>query len=64
LARIDLATFVDVQQKPPAVLGRRRSDISIAPMVLGGNMFGWTADDATSFPVLDRFAAAGQNEIA
>ena len=36
-----------------------RTDISIAPMVLGGNVFGWTADKATSFAVLDRFAAAG-----
>ena len=36
-----------------------RTDISIAPMVLGGNVFGWTADKAASFAVLDRFAAAG-----
>ena len=36
-----------------------RTDLMIAPMVLGGNVFGWTADKATSFAVLDRFAAAG-----
>jgi aryl-alcohol dehydrogenase-like predicted oxidoreductase len=36
-----------------------RTDLSIAPMVLGGNVFGWTADKAASFAVLDRFAAAG-----
>jgi len=35
----------------------------IAPMVLGGNVFGWTADMATSFAVLDRFAAAGLNVV-
>ncbi len=35
-----------------------RTDLSIAPIVLGGNVFGWTADKAASFAVLDRFAAA------
>jgi aryl-alcohol dehydrogenase-like predicted oxidoreductase len=35
------------------------SDLSIAPLVLGGNVFGWTADKATSFRILDRFAEAG-----
>ena len=40
-----------------------RTDLAIAPMVLGGNVFGWTADKATSFAVLDRFAAAGLNAI-
>ena len=40
-----------------------RTDISIAPMVLGGNVFGWTADKAASFAVLDRFAAAGLTAI-
>jgi aryl-alcohol dehydrogenase-like predicted oxidoreductase len=40
-----------------------RTDLAIAPLVLGGNVFGWTADKATSFDVLDRFAAAGLNAI-
>jgi len=40
-----------------------RTDLSIAPMVLGGNVFGWTADKAKSFAVLDRFAAAGFTAI-
>ena len=40
-----------------------RTDISIAPLVLGGNVFGWTADRKTSFAVLDRFAAAGFSAI-
>ena len=39
------------------------TDLSIAPLVLGGNVFGWTADKATSFGVLDRFLAAGLNAI-
>ena len=33
-----------------------RTDLTIAPIVLGGNVFGWTADKAASFTVLDRFA--------
>ena len=40
-----------------------RTDISIAPLVFGGNVFGWTADKATSFALLDRFAQAGLNAI-
>ncbi len=40
-----------------------RTDLNIAPMVLGGNVFGWTADKATSFAVLDCFVAAGFNAI-
>jgi aryl-alcohol dehydrogenase-like predicted oxidoreductase len=40
-----------------------RTDLSIAPLVLGGNVFGWTADKKTSFAVLDRFAGAGLNAI-
>lgn len=38
-----------------------RSDLRIAPLVLGGNVFGWTADEATSFAVLDAFVDAGFN---
>ena len=40
-----------------------RTDLRIAPMVLGGNVFGWTADKTASFAVLDRFAAAGLTAI-
>ena len=35
------------------------SGIEIAPLVFGGNVFGWTADEATSFKLLDGFVAAG-----
>ncbi len=35
------------------------SDLRIAPLVLGGNVFGWTADRAASFAVLDAFVADG-----
>ena len=40
-----------------------RTGLQIAPLVLGGNVFGWTADEATSFAVLDAFADAGFNAI-
>ena len=40
-----------------------RTDLSIAPMVFGGNVFGWTADEKTSFDLLDRFVGAGLNAI-
>jgi aryl-alcohol dehydrogenase-like predicted oxidoreductase len=35
------------------------SGLSIPPLVLGGNVFGWTIDKAQSFRILDRFAEAG-----
>ncbi|WP_326541708.1 aldo/keto reductase [Pseudorhodoferax sp.] len=37
--------------------------IAIAPVVFGGNVFGWTIDEATSFSVLDAFVDAGFNAI-
>jgi aryl-alcohol dehydrogenase-like predicted oxidoreductase len=36
-----------------------RSDIEVAPFCFGGNVFGWTADEATSFGLLDAFVDAG-----
>ncbi len=35
----------------------------VHPLCLGGNVFGWTADEAQSFAVLDAYAAAGGNFI-
>src|SRR5882762_7139256 len=35
------------------------SAIEVAPLMLGGNVFGWTADEPTSFKLLDAFVAAG-----
>lgn len=40
-----------------------RTGLSIAPVVFGGNVFGWTADEKTSFDLLDRFFDAGFNTI-
>jgi len=39
------------------------SDLHVAPLILGGNVFGWTADKATSFAVLDAFVAGGGTMI-
>jgi aryl-alcohol dehydrogenase-like predicted oxidoreductase len=39
------------------------SGISIEPLALGGNVFGWSADEPASFAVLDAFAAEGLNFI-
>ncbi|MFD8720379.1 aldo/keto reductase [Streptomyces sp. NPDC059629] len=39
------------------------SDLEVFPLALGGNVFGWTADEATSFAVLDAYAAAGGNFV-
>ncbi|MEV8338657.1 aldo/keto reductase [Leucobacter sp. NPDC077196] len=39
------------------------SDLDIAPLALGGNVFGWTADRAASFDVLDAFVAGGGDFI-
>ena len=40
-----------------------QSGIAIAPIVFGGNVFGWTADEARSFELLDRFAERGFNAV-
>jgi len=40
-----------------------KSSIEIAPLALGGNVFGWTADEPTSFRLLDAFVDAGLNLI-
>jgi len=40
-----------------------RTNLRVSPLMLGGNVFGWTADEPTSFAILDAFAAAGGNFI-
>ncbi len=40
-----------------------RTDIAIRPLMLGGNVFGWTADEKASFAVLDAFVDAGGDAI-
>ncbi|WP_119303835.1 aldo/keto reductase [Dongia deserti] len=40
-----------------------KSDLYVAPLCLGGNVFGWTADEAMSFKLLDAFIDAGFNFV-
>ncbi len=40
-----------------------KTGLSVAPIVFGGNVFGWTADEKTSFDILDAFFDAGFNTI-
>jgi len=40
-----------------------KSSIEVAPLTFGGNVFGWTVDQAMSFRLLDGFVAAGFNFI-
>lgn len=39
------------------------SGLEIAPLAFGGNVFGWTVDERTSFRLLDAFVEAGLNLI-
>ena len=40
-----------------------KSDLHVAPLAFGGNVFGWTIDEATSFQLLDAFTNRGFNLI-
>lgn len=40
-----------------------RTSIAVNPLCLGGNVFGWTIDQAASFTVLDAFVAGGGDFI-
>lgn len=40
-----------------------KTGMEIAPLIFGGNVFGWTTDQATSFALLDAFVGAGFNAI-
>lgn len=45
----------------PRSLGR--SSLRVSPLCLGGNVFGWTADETTSFKLLDAYVEAGGNFV-
>ena len=40
-----------------------RTELMVSQLCLGGNVFGWTADEAASFEVLDAYAEAGGNYV-
>lgn len=39
------------------------SDLLVSPIAFGGNVFGWTIDEQTSFSILDQFVGSGFNLI-
>lgn len=41
----------------------KHTDLSVAPINFGGNVFGWTLDEQQSFDILDKFVGAGFNFI-
>lgn len=41
----------------------QHTDLQIAPLNFGGNVFGWTLDESQSFEILDQFVGAGFNFI-
>ena len=47
----------------PALRRLGRSELMVAPLAFGGNVFGWTADRKTSFALLDAFVDAGFNLV-
>jgi aryl-alcohol dehydrogenase-like predicted oxidoreductase len=51
--------------RSPAMMKRKlgNSGMEIGPLVLGGNVFGWTADETMSHRLLDAFVAAGLTMI-
>jgi aryl-alcohol dehydrogenase-like predicted oxidoreductase len=40
-----------------------KTGFTVAPLAFGGNVFGWTADEKTSFALLDRFVEEGFNLV-
>jgi len=40
-----------------------KTDLQVAPLALGTNVFGWTINETTSFEILDAFTNAGFNLI-
>lgn len=52
-----------MDQRPPDQRPLGRSGLTVSPLCFGGNVFGWTADEATSFRLLDAFVDAGFNFV-
>lgn len=44
-------------------LGIKNTELAVAPINFGGNVFGWTLDEKQSFEILDKFLEAGFNFI-
>jgi aryl-alcohol dehydrogenase-like predicted oxidoreductase len=58
--------FLSLVENLGEIMQKRRignSKLQVAPLMFGGNVFGWTADEATSFAILDAFVDAGLDFI-
>jgi len=56
-------TSAVVGQSAPRLRRVGESDLTVFPLAISGNVFGWTADDATTNAILDSYAAQGGNFI-
>lgn len=56
-------TLIIERREKMALRSLGTSTIQVSPLVFGGNVFGWTADENTSFSLLDALADAGINFI-
>jgi len=69
MTQVDATTAVtgETTTVDPARPVRQRSigmsDLAVFPLAISGNVFGWTADDATTNDILDTFAAQGGNFV-
>ncbi|GAA1269943.1 aldo/keto reductase [Kitasatospora nipponensis] len=55
--------MTDEQRDTPGTVRLGSSELAVFPLCLGGNVFGWTADQDRSFAVLDAYAAGGGNFV-
>jgi aryl-alcohol dehydrogenase (NADP+) len=55
--------MLSAMNEPSARRRLGRTDLQVFPLNLGGNVFGWTADRAASFAVLDAYREAGGNFV-
>jgi aryl-alcohol dehydrogenase-like predicted oxidoreductase len=71
MTQLDTRKMVPTTEEAPTVaensaVRHRRigsSDLSVFPLAMSGNVFGWTADDATTNGILDEYVAQGGNFI-
>jgi aryl-alcohol dehydrogenase-like predicted oxidoreductase len=57
----ETAAIVGVRSARPRTIGL--SSLSVFPLAMSGNVFGWTADDAATNDILDAFVAHGGNFV-
>lgn len=58
-----LTVYLRPMQNTPTKRVIGKSNLQVAPLALGGNVFGWTIDEKQSFRILDKFVDAGFNLI-